>query len=212
MKQSKIAVIGGTGKAGKYLVKQLLIQKFPIKILLRNPETFTLKNPLIEIIKGDARDIETIRALVKGCDAVLSTSGQTKGEPVPIATQVTSNVIQAMRENSIQRYILVTGLNVDLPSDQKSETTKMKTEWMRTNFPTFVANRQAEYELLAKSELNWTLVRVPMIEESDERHTVKVDLYDCLGDLISTTDLADFLIGQIADTAFWKKAPFIANG
>jgi len=37
----KIAVLGGTGKAGKYLVKQLRKQGFQIKLLLRNPEKFS---------------------------------------------------------------------------------------------------------------------------------------------------------------------------
>ena len=43
-KYNKIAVIGGTGKAGKYLVKQLVNQGFKIKVLLRNPDKLELSN------------------------------------------------------------------------------------------------------------------------------------------------------------------------
>jgi putative NADH-flavin reductase len=46
----KIAVIGGTGKSGKYLIQQLLGKGFPLKMLVRNLETFQIKSPLIEII------------------------------------------------------------------------------------------------------------------------------------------------------------------
>lgn len=40
MKNTNIAVIGGTGKSGKFLVKQLLNQGFHINLLLRNPQNF----------------------------------------------------------------------------------------------------------------------------------------------------------------------------
>ncbi|MEM1136663.1 MAG: NAD(P)H-binding protein [Bacteroidota bacterium] len=78
--QIKIAIIGGTGKSGKYLVKQLINQGIPFKMLLRNPDKFQSENPTIEVVKGDARDIEAIRTLIEGCGAILSTLGQPKGE------------------------------------------------------------------------------------------------------------------------------------
>ncbi|UWX54956.1 hypothetical protein NYZ99_19880 [Maribacter litopenaei] len=37
MTKNKIAVIGGTGKSGTYLVKRLLDLETPLKLLLRNP-------------------------------------------------------------------------------------------------------------------------------------------------------------------------------
>ncbi len=211
MEQPTIAVIGGTGKAGKYLIKQLLSQGIPFKMLLRRPEDFTLQSPLMEIVKGDVRDWEAVRTLVKGCRAVVSTLGQTKGEVTPIYTQATRHVLQAMRENHLRRYILVTGLSLDTPDDKKSEPTQQKTAWMKTNFPTFVANRQEEYEMLTQSEADWTFVRLPFIEQTDEKFGIKVDLQDCPGEKISATDIADFLIQQLTEDAFVRKAPFIAN-
>ena len=76
----KIAILGGTGKSGKYLVERLLDYGFQLKLLLRNPENFTIKNPLIELVSGDARDYESVKLLLKDCQAVISTLGQPKGE------------------------------------------------------------------------------------------------------------------------------------
>ena len=50
MKTNKIAIIGATGKSGKYLIKQLLIKGFSLKVLIRTPENFQIRNPLIEVI------------------------------------------------------------------------------------------------------------------------------------------------------------------
>ena len=124
MKQFKLAILGGTGKSGKYLVNELLSQDFHLKLLLRNPENFQLKSPLIEIVKGDARDYESVQTLVNGCGAVISTLGQPRGE-ASIFSEETSNVIRAMSQYEIKRYIVTTGLNVDTPFDKKSAETSL---------------------------------------------------------------------------------------
>jgi putative NADH-flavin reductase len=211
MKQKlKLAIIGGTGKAGKYLVQQLLSQEFRLKLLLRNPENFELKSPLIEIIKGDARNYEAVSSLVEGCQAVISTIGQPRGE-TSIFSDATNNVIQAMTQHNVKRYIITTGLNVDAPLDNKGSKTKMATEWMKLNYPKTTLDKQVEFEMLTNSNIDWTLVRLPLIELTDERRKMVVDLEDCPGDKISSTDLAYFLIEQLSEDLYIRKSPFIAN-
>lgn len=213
MKQEiKIAVIGGTGKSGKYLVKTLLNEGIPFKLLLRNPANFQINSPLVEIIEGNVADYEIVSKLVQGCQAVLSTLGL--GIPASERTlfsKAATNVIQAMQEWNVRRYIVTTGLNVDTPFDKKSKKTIFATDWMYENFPISTANRQLEYEILEASSIDWTLVRLPLIEQTDERAPISTSLEDCPGDKISATDLAHFLIDQLSDDRFVKKSPFIAN-
>jgi putative NADH-flavin reductase len=209
----KVAIIGGTGKSGKYLVAQLIKQGYSCKLLLRNPETFSIKNPLLEIIKGDVQNLDDIRALISDCDAVISALGMGKVlSSTSIFSQSTTHIIQAMTEFNLRRYIVLTGLNVDTEFDKKGAKTKFATEWMYTNYPLTTADRQTEYELLKASNLDWTLVRLPLIEQTEERYKVVVSLEDCLGDKISATDLADFLISQLSDNQYIKQSPFIFNG
>jgi len=210
MKLHKIAVIGGTGKAGSFLVKKLLEKGFQIKLLLRNPENFSIQNPLIEIVKGDARDYASINELIETCDAVISTIGQPKGEK-SIFSDSTKNVIQSMNSNGTKRYILITGLNVNTPFDNKNEKVKMATEWMYQNYPETTLDKQKEYELLTKSNLDWTLVRLPLIIQTDESFETETNLYDCIGENISASDLSEFLISQIDDEIYFQKSPFLYN-
>lgn len=211
MKQTiKLAIIGGTGKSGKYLVQQLLNQGFHFKMLLRNPENFLIKSPQIEIIKGDARDAQAVLSLIQDCQAVISAIGQPVGES-SIFGDATRNVLEAMRIHKLKRYILLTGLNVDTPFDKKSPKTKFGTDWMKENYPKTTLDKQHEYETLVKSETDWTLVRLPLIEQTEARGIINTSLEDCIGDKISATDLADFLINQLSDTQFIRKAPFIFN-
>lgn len=208
----KIAVIGGTGKSGKYLVKHLLNQGFHIKVLIRNPERFQIQSSLVEVIIGNVEDYEDIRTLVEGCHAVISALGLglPPSEPT-IFSLATKNIIRAMNECDVWRYILLTGLNVDAPFDKKGPKTASATDWMYANYPKTTADRQLEYSILSDSNIDWTLVRLPFIEQTDGRDKVSVSLEDCHGDKISATDLAHFLIEQLTDSTYIRKSPFIAN-
>ena len=211
-KKIKIAVIGGTGKSGKYIVKQLIEQNFQLKILIRNPDNFEIKSPLVEVIQGDVTNYSAVNTLLEGCHAVISTLGLgiPPSEPT-IFSQATTNVIQGMKEHNIHRYIVTTGLNVDTPFDSKSPKTLFATDWMRKNFPISTANKQSEFDILSKSKVDWTLVRLPLIEQTDESGEIIVSLEDCPGEKISATDLANFLIKQLSINTFVRKSPFIAS-
>ena len=208
----KVAVIGGTGKAGKYLIKQLISQGFQLKALIRNPENFIISNPLVEAVQGDAADYSAILELLKGCDAVISTLGL--GIPASeknIFSTTTTNILRAMQHYNINRYIVITGLNVDTPLDNKNPKTKFATDWMYTNYPLTTQDKQLEYSILAESTVDWTLVRLPMIEQTDTECEIQINMEDCPGDAISATALAVFLIHQLSDDHYIQKSPFIAN-
>jgi putative NADH-flavin reductase len=266
-KNIKIAVIGGTGKSGKYLVQHLLRQGYAFKMLVRNAEAVPIERPLVgvkssqvevrsplvevsrpfgqvnsplnevdgsvvevkssvgevssslasgggsmvQVIQGDARDDKAVHSLIEGCQAVISTLGQPKGEP-PIFSAATENVIRAMTMCGIKRYILTTGLNVDTAFDKKGTQTAMATEWMRANYPLTTADKQRELDLLLQSDIDWTLVRLPLIELTDEVRGISVSLADCPGEKINAGSLADFLVRQLGEEGYVRRAPFIANG
>jgi len=210
MNTHTIAIIGGTGKSGKYLVQHLLDKKYSIKLLLRNPENFTLRNSLIEIVKGDARNYNSINNLIQDCDTIISTIGQPVGEK-PIFSDATKNIITSMNFQGIKRYIVTTGLNVDTPFDNKNEKVKMATEWMYQNYPKTTRDKQDEYKILTESNLDWTLVRLPLINQTSESFLTETNLEDCKGEKISATDLAKFLVSQIDDETYIKQSPFLYN-
>jgi putative NADH-flavin reductase len=210
----KIAVIGGGGRTGKYVVNQLLQKGFSLRLLLRNPEAFTIQNQLIEVIKGDVLDEKVVNVLIEGCNAVISTVGQRKDEPL-VASLATTNIISAIQKQHISaekvKYILLAGLNVDTPFDKKSPETQKATDWMKETFPAIDEDRQKSYAILEASDVDWTLVRVPYIEFSDEKGNVKVDPENCPGSKISAGDIARFMIGQLTDDTYLRRAPFVAS-
>lgn len=205
-----IAVLGGTGKAGQYLVKILLSRGFSSRLLLRTPGKFPITNPLIKSIQGDARDYAAVERLLTGCDVVVSMLGQPKGEP-SIFSQATRNVIRGMERFGIRRYILITGLNVDVPGDSKNKKIREATNWMKAHYPETTADKQLEFELLASSDIDWTMIRLPWIDQTESRFPLHASVNDCPGEKVSATDLAWFVVEQLSSDEYVRKAPFIAN-
>lgn len=206
----KVALIGATGKAGSYLLKTLLNQGYTVKALIRNPSSYNYLHPNLEIVRGDIKDLETANELIKNCGVVISALGQAKDEPL-IASVAAQNIIKAMNKQQIKRYIFLTGLNIDVPGDKKSMKTVQASTWMKETFPVFVADKEKAFEIVKMSGLDWTMVRLPWIEQTEEVRNLTVSLEDSPGEKISTTDLAHFLIDQILETDFIGKAPFVAS-
>ena len=205
-----IAVIGGTGKAGQYLVKELIKQGYKIKILLRNPEKFQNESPLVEKVSGDVRNYESVFSLVNGCDAVISTLGQPKGE-APVFSEAAQNIIKAINALGVKWYISITGLTIDTPFDKKSRGTKFQSKLMRILFPSVIADKQKEYKIISNSALDWTIIRLPFIELTESMNEINISLEDSPGKKTSSTSLACFLIKQLSDKKYIGKSPFIAN-
>lgn len=208
----KIAVLGGSGKSGKYLVKQLLHEGYLIKVLARNPEKRQMHDSAVEIIRGNATEFKSVSRLINNTDAVISMLGLgvPPSEPT-VFSAATENILKAMAIHGTTRYIVITGLNVDAPGDEKGPDTRGATEWMYSNYPKSTADRQLEYRLLTESSLEWTLVRLPLIDQTDAKEDIVASLEDCPGTRISATSLALFLIEQLTDVTFIRKAPFLAN-
>lgn len=208
--KNKIAIIGGTGKAGRYVVQQLLSLNFQLKLLLRDSSSFQPEDIRVEVVKGDARDYDAIQNLLKGCNAVINAVGQTKGA-APVFNKISENVMRAMQKQNISRYILLTGVNVNTPYDNKGSYALGATQWMKEHYPETTKDKQAEFNLLSESAIDWTLIRLPLIELTEEKRGVNVSLEDCLSDKISATDLACFVVEQLSDDRFVRKAPFVAG-
>ena len=208
--QQKIALAGATGKIGKPLLNSLLQQGYQVKALIRKPESFLFSHPSLEIVQGDLVSLESTELFLRDCNAVISTIGQVKDEPM-VSAVATSNIVKTMLNYGIQRYLLLAGLNLDVPGDSKSTANRESSAWMRQTFPEVVADKQKAYDILSRNEVDWTLFRLPWIVETDERAGIIADLQDCPGKQVYSHELADFMIGQLNNPLFIKKAPFVAS-
>ncbi|MEW5548933.1 NAD(P)H-binding protein [Peribacillus frigoritolerans] len=211
MKHSyKLAIVGGNGKVGRFIAKRALEEGYQVRMLVRNPTRLTNTDERIEIVKGDAQDINSIRSFLQGCHIVINTIGQPLKD-FPIYSVVTKFILTAMNELEIRRYIGVTGGSLDINGDKKNIINKIGARIFRFLFPKMMADKKMELEILARSDVDWTLVRLPFVVEGSSAGNIKESLTDMPGIKITNIDIADFIINQISDNKYIRKTPFIAN-
>lgn len=107
----KIAVIGATGRLGAPVVAELA-KAFEVRAIVRSPEKAQTKlPPNVEIVRGDLRDIPSLRAGLEGMDAVyinLATETVDLNLPFYEEREGIRNLITAMQGLGIQ-YIAKIG-------------------------------------------------------------------------------------------------------
>lgn len=207
---STIAILGGAGKAGQPLVHQALEAGYNVRLLLRHPANFQVTHERLTLIPGDARDPAALNTLLVGCQALLSTLGNPKGETTPILSTVTAHVIALLQALHIQRYVAVTSL-YQTGQEQHDAPTREAAAYMQQHYPLFMADRVRELHLLTASELAWTCVRLPYLVEGPALGNVEARLDYLPGPTIRVTDLAHFLLAQLTSREYVQQAPFVAT-
>ena len=76
----KILVIGGTGTVGSQVVRELQARKADVSVLTRSPEKAKALPAGVKGVTGDLLDVETIRSIVRGMDAVFLLNGLSPSE------------------------------------------------------------------------------------------------------------------------------------
>jgi putative NADH-flavin reductase len=207
----KIALIGGTGKVGRYIASRAIQNGYQIRMLVRNPEKLTLRDNRIEMVVGNARNLEDIQKLLKGCQIVINAFGQPNKED-PIYSSVTKNILEVMNDFQIDRYIGVTGGSLTLNGDKKSIINKVGAKLFEIIFAKMMIDKKKEWHILNNyKSVKWTLIRLPFIDDGKEIGYIKESLIDMPGTKITSRDIATFIINQIKNPMYINKAPFISN-
>ncbi|WP_225445852.1 NAD(P)-dependent oxidoreductase [Paenibacillus arenosi] len=213
MKQdiSTIAIIGGTGKVGRAIVKQALSEGYSVRMLARNPERVSVTHERLDVVQGDAQDAHIYAKLLEGSHAVINSFGQPGRDKDPIYSKVTNHIIAAMNELGIRRFIGITGGSLDVPGDQKSFVNRVGAKLFRLFFRRLIEDKTKELHILQHSEVDWTLLRIPFVVEGKAVGTLQVNEQNMPGTKMDSVDIAKFIMQQINDAHFIRKSPFISN-
>lgn len=206
----KIAIIGGTGRVGKYIAKRAVENGYHVQMLVRNPNNMIFRDERIEIIQGDVLDEISLRTVLKGCDIIMNTFGQ-PANAEPVYSQVTEQILTIMNEFGICRYIGVTGGSLNVSGDQKSIKNKIGARLFALFYSKMIVDKRKELKILEKSQVDWTLVRLPFVMEGIEKGEIKENEFDMPGNFITNNDIASFLIRQIEDKKYIRKTPLISG-
>lgn len=96
----KIAVIGGTGRAGSRIVEELSRRGHDVTVIVRHPEKLSAR-PGVTAVRGDVFDVDGLAKAVAGHDVAVSAVHFTASDP--------GRLIAAAKQARIRRYLVVGG-------------------------------------------------------------------------------------------------------
>jgi len=210
----KIAILGSTGFVGKVLVEKALDQGHEVKTLVRTPDKLGALKDRLEVIQGDYFNAADLEKTVKGTEAVISTVGPPMKNPKTPEKyeQGMQYLVNAMERQSITRLIH-TGGAVHSGGEDECWTLgrRMLKLFLLLFWKSGLEAKRLEWEVLKKSNLDWTLVRPPRIIEGKSDTAVKADDKNLASVQINVENLVEFMLEQLTSTQWIKKAPLVAN-
>lgn len=208
----KLAIFGASGRTGRPLVQQALDAGHSVNALVRTPATFPMQHERLTVVQGDAMDLDAVEKVVRGTDAVLSVLGQTKGSPKDIQTMATKNIIAVMQKYEIRRFVSLTGAGVDAPEDSPKLINHVIKFALKTMAGAVLKDAEQHAAVLRGSTIDWTIVRGPMLTEGPYTGKYRVGWVGVnTGTRVSRADIADFMLKQLDDTTYLRKAPMISD-
>jgi len=107
-----ILIIGGTGKVGSELVKQMAETKSPARVLVRNAEKAKKVEGLgLEVVVGDLTNLISIEDALKGIEKMFLLT-----PPSPNEADLKNSIIEIAKRTGVDYVVLLSGAGADLNS------------------------------------------------------------------------------------------------
>ncbi|MBN2039806.1 MAG: SDR family oxidoreductase [Spirochaetes bacterium] len=210
----KVLLFGATGRTGKEIIKQAIEQNHEIRAFARKPEDIAYRQKNLDIFKGDILDYEKVFNAVKGMDAVISSLGIRILKKNTVISEGTRNIINAMEDNGVKRFICLSAVGV---GESRAQQSRLGLLYNYFIIPHIIRNmfddKEVQDKYILESSLDWTIVRAVILTSKKKTGNARSFKADDLtiGKKITRGDVADFMLGQIADRSNVRKAVSLSN-
>jgi putative NADH-flavin reductase len=153
----KLFVIGATGRTGREIVQQALARGHHVTAFVRSPESITLKNERLTVLKGNAMDESQLFDAVQNHDAVLSTLGPREVfKPSSMLRDNALATTRAMNRSGVKRLVVLSAA-AHFPGIPNRIASFVTRNHMRDSL--------AMEEIVQGSGLDWTIARPPRLTQ-----------------------------------------------
>jgi putative NADH-flavin reductase len=209
----RLTVLGATGRIGRHVLAQAVEAGHDVTVLVRDAESLNEVAPAggVRVVQGGIGDPEAVARAVEGADAVIHAVGPAANTPEQVEElrRGMRHLLTAMGRHGVRRLVSLSGAAVDAEGDRKPVIDRVASRLVRVVVRHVVRARQAEYDELAASDLEWVAVRPPIVTDGPltRRYRVGADVLRP-GGRISRADVADFMLAQAVKPTHVRQAPF----
>lgn len=217
-----LLILGGTGPCGILLIRGALAANHTVVIYARSPDKLPediSTHAAITIVQGQLTDEDLISKAMEGVHVVLSalgpptTQGLTYPGNTPLAHAYTT-VIQIMKQHDVKRLIALGTASIA----DKLDKFDLKFRVLVTGVYFFAHNAYKDIVAVGEvvrqqeSELVWTIVRVPILTNSESTQVVAGYVGDGkTGTRLPRAAFASFVLNELENNEWCDKAPLISS-
>lgn len=208
----RITVFGATGAAGQLLVEQSLEQGHEVTAYVRNPAKLPPR-PKLTVLVGQLDDVDGVRQAVTGADAVISLLGPgTDKAGIPPLVPGTHTIVDAMAAAGVRRLVATSTPSAKDPADGRDLRFALMVTGVRYGLAPAYRAITGMAEVVRESSLDWTLVRLPLLHDKPVDAPARPrQVGEPGGVRLSRTGLAAFLLREVHDGAWIRRAPLLAD-
>jgi putative NADH-flavin reductase len=209
----RVLIIGASKGIGLETTRQALDAGHGVRALARSATAIGISNPSLEKMRCNALKTEDVEAALVGVDVVIQTLGVGLGElfrPVHLFSDATRVLIQAMKIQGVKRLICVTGFGA---GDSRASISCLQRLPFQIVFGRAYDDKSLQEQLIKESELDWTIARPGVLTSGPRTGNYQIlsDASQWRNGIISRADVAEFLVRQIGDQTYIRKAPVLIN-
>lgn len=205
----RILIIGASQGTGALAAQEALNRGHAVTAFARNPQRLVLESPNLARASGSFHELESLRSVIPGHDAVIvtasATSLRTFKENPKYFSSGTENAIVAMKEFGVRRLVILSALGVGESVRLANFVLKaLVINWL-LKIP--FQDHERQEQLVKESGLDWVIARPSRLTDGPARkqYEKRVAIQPVPG-MISRADVASFLVDACENEQWVGKA------
>jgi putative NADH-flavin reductase len=170
----QITVFGANGRVGKLVVAEALKKGHKVTAFVYGDNPFK-ENLNLKIIHGDIYNFKDVKDSLVGSDSVISALGSWGTPKKDILSAGMNNIVAAMKELKINRIVSLTGAGCREYQANTSLLEKLSRIPLILLAPKIVKDAESHIKILYESNLDWTVVRSPVMNNWGNPNNYKLE-------------------------------------
>lgn len=206
----RVVVFGGTGRTGRLIVEQALLDGHRVTVAARHPEGAGLP-PAVRVVRADVQDPASVAAAVRDQDALVLAISSPARTPGTLYSDAARNVVAAAEVAGVTRAVVISSGGVD------RDDPGLPFWYRRILIPMVMSSLYAEMgemeKVITRSTLDWTIVRASYLQDrtATARYRVEEGRTPRRGWKLSRADLARFVVDQLDSDRWLRAIPTLAD-